>query len=135
MGEYHQAVASAQQTLASAEALGDFSLQMQGKFFVAQAYDYLGDYHRAIGLLKSNVASLEDERRHGSFGVGGLIAATSRNILARCLTELGAIAEACPQGPPTSAGPLTTTPAHALPGGPEKPDSPIPCARRPHRPA
>jgi class 3 adenylate cyclase/tetratricopeptide (TPR) repeat protein len=98
MGEYHQAVASAQRTLASAETLGDFSLLMQGNFFLSQAYDYLGDYRRAISLLKSNGASWEGERLHGSFGVGGLLSVTSRNVMVRCLTELGAFAEAIALG-------------------------------------
>jgi hypothetical protein len=43
--------------------------------------------------------------------------------------------EACPQGPTTAEGPITTTPAHAIPGGQAAQESPIPGALRPHRPA
>jgi class 3 adenylate cyclase/tetratricopeptide (TPR) repeat protein len=98
MGEYHQAVVSAQQTLASAEALGDFPLQVQGNFYLGQAYHRLGDYHRATDLLRSNVASLEGERLYGSFGTAGLPSVTSRSVLAHCLMELGGFAEAIALG-------------------------------------
>jgi len=40
--------------------------------------------------------------------------------------------EACPHGPTTADGPITTTPAHAIPGGQAEPEAPMPCARRPH---
>ena len=98
VGDYHQAVASAQRTLASAEALGDFSLQVQGNFFLGRAYHDLADYRRAADLLRSNVALLEGERLHERFGVRGLLSVTSRDALARCLTELGVFAEAIAMG-------------------------------------
>jgi tetratricopeptide (TPR) repeat protein len=98
IGEYHQAVASAQQTLASAEALGDFTLQVRGNYDLSLAYHGLGDYRRAIDFLRSNVASLHGEGLHGSFGTPGLLAVASRSVLVRCLTELGAFAEAIALG-------------------------------------
>jgi tetratricopeptide (TPR) repeat protein len=94
MGDYHQAVVAAQRTLASAEALGDFPLQVQGNFYLGQAYHGLGDYRQAIDLLRSNAAALEGERIHGSFGTAGLPSVTSRTVLALCLTELGVFGEA-----------------------------------------
>jgi hypothetical protein len=43
--------------------------------------------------------------------------------------------EACPHGPTTSDGPITTTPAPAIPGGQAEQEAPMPCALRPHLPA
>jgi len=98
MGDYHQTIVLAQQTLASAEALGDFSLQVQGNFYLGQAYHSLGDYRRAIDLLRSNVTSLTGEllykRIHGS----SLLSVASRSPLVRCLAELGECVEAISLG-------------------------------------
>src|SRR5262249_576171 len=59
---------------------------------------YLGEYHRAIDLPRRNVASLEGEHIHGSFGATGALSEGSRNCLARCLAGLGGFAEAIALG-------------------------------------
>jgi class 3 adenylate cyclase/tetratricopeptide (TPR) repeat protein len=93
-GEYHQAVAPAQQTLANAEILGDCTLQAQGHFHLGMIYHGLGDYRRAVALLRSNVAFLQGALLHRSFSTPGLLSVASRSVLVRCLTELGDFTEA-----------------------------------------
>jgi hypothetical protein len=60
-------------------------------------------------------------------GAGRTAAATGRSA--------GGSDAAGPTGPTPSAGPLPTTPAHAIPGGQAAQASPRPGARRPHLPA
>ena len=58
MGDHDGAVESGQHALAMAETLGDFALQVTAHHFLGVAYHTLGDYRRAMGLLRSNVESL-----------------------------------------------------------------------------
>jgi hypothetical protein len=62
------------------------------------AYHGLGDYGQAMALLRHNVAFLQGERLHESFGMGGILSVASRSVLVRCLTELGLFAEAIALG-------------------------------------
>jgi class 3 adenylate cyclase/tetratricopeptide (TPR) repeat protein len=93
MGDHDGAVASGQHALTVAETLGDFALQVTARHFLGVAYHILGDYRRALGLLRSNVESLAGDLLHEHFGVAGLPAVLSRAWLARCLAELGAFPE------------------------------------------
>jgi class 3 adenylate cyclase/tetratricopeptide (TPR) repeat protein len=93
MGDHDSAVASGQHALAIAETLGDFALQVIAHFFLGTAYHVLGDYPRAMELLRSNVVSLVGNLIREHFGQAGLPAVLSRAFLARCLAELGAFPE------------------------------------------
>jgi hypothetical protein len=50
----------------------------------------VGDYPRAIDLLRQNLVALEGTLIHAHSSLPGLPAVTSRDVLARCLAELGA---------------------------------------------
>ena len=93
MGDYDGAVASGQHALAVAETLGDFALQVMAEHYLGTAYHVLGDHHRAIELLRSNVESLAGDLIRERFGLIGLPSVLSRAWLGRCLAELGAFPE------------------------------------------
>jgi len=92
-GDYDRSVASCQRALALAEALGEGALRVLPQYFLAGAYHALGDYRRAIDLLRRNLVFLEGELLYAYFGVGTPVSLTSRNNLATCLAELGEFAE------------------------------------------
>ena len=98
LGDMDQAVASGQQALALATTCEDVSLQVMARFFVGTVSYNLGSYHRAIDLLRGNVASLQGERMYERFGMTGLPAVLSRVYLSWALAELGAFAEGVTTG-------------------------------------
>src|SRR4030095_6786100 len=93
MGDHDGAVESGQHALAVAETLGDVALQVMANHYLGVAYHTLGDYRRAMGLLRSNVESLTGDLLREHFGLIGLASVVSRDWLARCLAELGAFPE------------------------------------------
>ena len=66
--------------------------------FLGRAYYGLGDYPQAIDLLRQNLVSLEGALLRERFGLPGLPAVMSRDMLARCLAELGAFTEGLAHG-------------------------------------
>ena len=93
MGDHDGAVESGQHALAIAETLGDVALQVLAHHSLGVTYHALGDYRRAMGLLRSNVESLAGDLIRERFGMTSLPAVLSRAWLARCLAELGAFPE------------------------------------------
>jgi tetratricopeptide (TPR) repeat protein len=93
MGDHDGAVESGQHALAVAKALGDFALQVMAQHYLGVAYHTLGDYPRAMELLRSNVESLAGDLLHERFSLTGHPSVLSRDWLARCLAELGAFPE------------------------------------------
>ena len=87
-----------QHALAVAETLGDFALQVMAQHVLGAVYHILGDHHRAMGLLRSNVELLEGDLIRERFGMIGLPAVLSRAWLVRCLAELGAFPEGLVHG-------------------------------------
>jgi tetratricopeptide (TPR) repeat protein len=98
IGDYHGAAESGQHALAVAETFGDFALQVMTSHSLGGAYHLLGDYHRAMGLLRRNVESLAGDLIRERFGMAGLPAVISRAWLVRCLAELGAFPEGIVHG-------------------------------------
>jgi class 3 adenylate cyclase/tetratricopeptide (TPR) repeat protein len=98
MGDHDGAVESGRHALAIAEILGDFALQVQTNHYLGLAYYALGDYRRAMGLLRSNVESLAGDLIRERYGMTGPPAGLSRAWLARCLAELGAFPEGLAYG-------------------------------------
>ena len=66
--------------------------------FLGRAYYALGDYPQAIDLLRQNLVSLEGALLRERFGLPGLPSVMSRDMLARCLAELGAFTEGLAHG-------------------------------------
>jgi len=93
-GEPVHAIEWGQRALALAETCGDFPLQVSARFRLGESYHLLGDYPRAMDLLRSNVASLESEQlRRERFGDVALPSVLSRVYLVYCLAECGEFAE------------------------------------------
>ena len=93
MGALDHAVESGQRALALATALGDMDLQVMANFFVGSVYHDLGNYRRAMDVLRWNVASLKGDLMQERFGMTGLPAVLSRVYLSWALAELGVFAE------------------------------------------
>jgi tetratricopeptide (TPR) repeat protein len=91
--DYDRAIASGEQALAIAAALGDFGLQVGTYCLLGQAYYFAGDYHRARDILRRNVASLEGDLLGEHFGLPVPGSVYSRTWLVASLAELGAFAE------------------------------------------
>jgi tetratricopeptide (TPR) repeat protein len=93
IADFDQAITSGERALAVAAALRDFDLQVRTHSFMGQTYYFLGDYHRALDILRRNVASLEGKHLGEQFG-GGLTASMhSRTWMVTSLAELGAFTE------------------------------------------
>jgi tetratricopeptide (TPR) repeat protein len=91
--DYDRAVASGEHALAIAAALGDLRLQVTTHSFLGQTYYFLGDYRRALDILRRNMASLEGDL-FGEHFDGGLTASMySRTWMVTSLAELGAFTE------------------------------------------
>ena len=65
----------------------------------------LGDYPQAIDLLRQNLVSLEGALLRERFGLSGLPSVMSRDMLARCLAEVGAFTEGLAHGEEVSGLP------------------------------
>jgi predicted ATPase len=98
MGEHDQAIAYGQRTLAIAEVLGDFALEVQANFYLGMTHYALGDYRRAIDSRERKVASLRGDLLRERLGMAGIPAVFSRSGLTRCLAELGAFAAGIAHG-------------------------------------
>lgn len=77
--------------------LRDANLQAMASFVLGEAYDCLGDYHRAIDMLRRNVEALDhtgSQERFGEPALGpGLQAVGSLRWLIQALADVGAFAE------------------------------------------
>jgi class 3 adenylate cyclase/tetratricopeptide (TPR) repeat protein len=93
MGDYDQAIAAGQRALTLATASGEVVLQALANRYLGVAYQFQGDYRRAIDCLRQTLASIEDAQRHERFGQAYLPAVLSRAWLARSYAELGSFAE------------------------------------------
>jgi class 3 adenylate cyclase/DNA-binding winged helix-turn-helix (wHTH) protein/tetratricopeptide (TPR) repeat protein len=93
MGAYDQTITAGQRALTLATANGDVVIYALMNQTLGVAYQFQGDYRRAIDCLRQAVASLDGARRHELFGSITLPAVSSRAWLARCHAELGAFAE------------------------------------------
>jgi tetratricopeptide (TPR) repeat protein len=88
-GDLDGTMATGQQALALAAALGDSALQVEASHRLGQGYLYIGDFGRAAELLRRNVEAAD--RESGTPRTDWRI--QSQAFLARTLSELGAFAE------------------------------------------
>jgi tetratricopeptide (TPR) repeat protein len=96
--DYDRAIASGERALAIAAAIGDVDLQAATQGLLGQAYYFLGDYRRAVDILRRNVASLEGELLRERFGLPNPASVFSRTWLVASLAELGAFPEGIARG-------------------------------------
>jgi tetratricopeptide (TPR) repeat protein len=92
-GDPQRAVEVGQRALTLAGALDDAALQVVLHLFLGRAYYAVGNYPRAIDLLRQNLVALEGALLREHFTLPGLPSVTSRDVLARCLAEVGAFTE------------------------------------------
>ncbi|HSE68056.1 MAG TPA: tetratricopeptide repeat protein, partial [Gemmatimonadales bacterium] len=97
-GDVRHAAEVGQRALALAGTLGDAALQVVTHLFLGRVYYGLGDYPQAIGLLRQNLMRLDGVLLQERFGLSGLPAVLSRDVLARCLAEVGAFTEGLAHG-------------------------------------
>jgi predicted ATPase len=88
-GDYDGAMAAGRQALALAAALGDSALQVEASYFLGLASYFIGDFGRAVELLRRNVAAAD--RALGTPTTD--FPSRSRAWLAQTLSTLGAFAE------------------------------------------
>ena len=98
-GHHERAAEVSDRALAIAGTVEDFELQVEATFYLAAARASLGDYRRAVPLLRDEVKSLVGEWLH--WGTPGISSVLARGWLATCLALLGEFREAvywCEEG-------------------------------------
>jgi transcriptional regulator with AAA-type ATPase domain/predicted ATPase len=93
-GDQVSAMEAGQRALAIAQELGDFALQVTTRTHLGAVYGTLGQYRRAVEILRGNAQSLAGPRARERFGMVGLPAVLSSAYLAWYLAELGEFPEA-----------------------------------------
>ncbi|MBI3028002.1 MAG: sigma 54-interacting transcriptional regulator [Candidatus Rokubacteria bacterium] len=93
MGDPDRAIESGQRALSIAAGLPDFALQVATDTHLGPAYRDLGDYPRAVEILRRNVEWLKGNLSHEPFHLAGLPSVISRTNLVLCLAELGEFTE------------------------------------------
>jgi tetratricopeptide (TPR) repeat protein len=96
--EHDRAIDAGHQALTLAVQRRDSSLEVTTHVRLGQVYHAIGDYRRAVDVLKRNVASLAGEHNRERFGLPGAASVFSRMWLSWCLAECGAFAEGITQG-------------------------------------
>jgi class 3 adenylate cyclase/tetratricopeptide (TPR) repeat protein len=97
-GDLPRAVEVGQRAFALAGTLGDAALQAVTHLFLGRVYYGVGDYPQGINLLRQNLVALEGALLREHFTLPGIPSVTSRDVLARCLAELGAFTEGLAHG-------------------------------------
>jgi class 3 adenylate cyclase/tetratricopeptide (TPR) repeat protein len=82
MGDADRAVESGQRALALASALGDLGLEVVTNFRLGQAHFALGEYRRAIDVLKQTIEPLQGELIRERFGLPVIPSANCRTWVA-----------------------------------------------------
>jgi tetratricopeptide (TPR) repeat protein len=91
-GDYDHALAYGQRALALTAAGGDILEQARALGLLGTVYYSLGDYCRAIDVLRRSIASFEGELLH-TLHIVMITSVRSRDWLIDCLRELGEFAE------------------------------------------
>jgi predicted ATPase len=90
---YDCTIVLGERALAIAGDVGEVSLQIVTQCLLGEAYHFLGDYHRALDVLKRSVASLTGELLYARFGLPNPASVHARTWLVVSLAELGVFAE------------------------------------------
>ena len=93
IGDQDRAIVCGQRALTMATAHDDTALHDEASTYLAQAYHALGDYRRALDLLRTSVAALESDRFRQRLDTGSQAPVFSRTVMALCLAEVGAFPE------------------------------------------
>jgi tetratricopeptide (TPR) repeat protein len=98
LGDHHRAIAAGQRALAAAEVCNDVALHIGTKFHLSLAYLVLGEYPRALDLLRSTVAALQGDLMRERLGLTNVVSVQARAALTGCLAELGTFTEGLATG-------------------------------------
>jgi len=93
VGDAPRALVASQRALASGADLDDSGLQATASFFLGEAYHALGDYGRALEVLRGSLRLLQGLPRFERVGSGSIAAVAAGTWLAWCLAEQGAFAQ------------------------------------------
>ena len=98
VGDHMSAIESGERALSTATALEDFALQVQISNRLGRAYEFLGNYRRAMDFWRWTIESLKGDLLYERFGMTAFQGATSRAQLARCAADLGQFDEGVSPG-------------------------------------
>jgi len=93
-GEPARAIETGERALAIATDLGDFAIQVLTTRYMGRVHHGLGEFPRAIDLLRRNLTTLTGDLARQYFGAPVLSSVGSATWLVQCLIEVGAFAEA-----------------------------------------
>jgi class 3 adenylate cyclase/tetratricopeptide (TPR) repeat protein len=93
-GEHEQAVTACERAIVMARTQDDYGLEVMAALSLGWAYDYLGNYPRAVEALKRNLVPIDSPVVRERFGGTGLPFANSRISLGLALAERGEFVEA-----------------------------------------
>lgn len=89
LGNANDAAHTGRRAAAIAMKTGDGPLLVSANYFLAQAYEFLGDYRSAIPVLRSSLRALTGTRRHARMGTTGTTSVLYLSLLAYCSAFLG----------------------------------------------
>jgi len=93
VGDNTRAIETGERALAITATLGDFWLQIEMNFRLGQVYHAIGEYRRAMDLLRRNVESLTGDLLWKRFSLAGISSVFARCWLGLCLVEVGEFGE------------------------------------------
>ncbi len=92
------AIETGERAVAVAERVGEPDLLVMANFSLGGAARAVGDYRRAVSLLRANLPLTDGPRSVEHFGLAGAASVLTRGHLAWSLAELGEFAEAVDRG-------------------------------------
>jgi class 3 adenylate cyclase/tetratricopeptide (TPR) repeat protein len=93
VGDNDRALECGERALAINAARGDFWLQVGMNFRLGQVYHAIGEYRRAMDLLRRNVEALTGDLLWMRFSLAGIASVFARAWLGLCLAEVGEFGE------------------------------------------
>jgi class 3 adenylate cyclase/tetratricopeptide (TPR) repeat protein len=94
VGDSVGAIETGERAVAVAERIGEPDLRVMANFSLGGAVRAIGDYRRAVSLLRANLPLTDGERATENFGLAGAASVLTRGHLAWSLAELGEFPEA-----------------------------------------
>ena len=101
LADHQQAIDLAHRSLAIAGASADFPLEVAANFRLAQAYEVMGDYRRAVDFARWNVDALSGDLLYQRFPgsvLSSVASVASRWALVSSLAEMGTFTEGIAYG-------------------------------------
>ena len=93
-GRLADARVAREEALVVANTLGESSLSAAASQYLGQVYRSLGDYPRAIGFFRANIAALTGDRATDRLGLHAYPSILARVFLAECEAKIGNFGEA-----------------------------------------